>query len=71
MDEERKEVLSLPVVFNSEIAVGNVWISPHLHAVLKEHNVLLLKPFLVNFVIIFETVNVVDPATATMIAQLR
>ena len=44
-EEDQKKVLSLPVVFNSEIAVGQGWTSPELYELLKEHDVLLLKNF--------------------------
>ena len=70
-DEDQKKVLLLPVVFNSEIAVGQGWISPELYELLKEHDVLLLKCFLVNFVTTFAMINIVDPVAAMMIAQIR
>ena len=70
-DEDRKKVLSTPVLYNSEIKLDKVWTSPHLHSVLSDNNVLLLKPFLDNFVMIFDMIKIVDPATATMVAQLR
>ena len=70
-NDAKRRVLALPVVFNTEIIVINVWDSPQLHDTLKEHDVLLLKPFLVNFVTIFSTINAIDPLLATMIACLR
>ena len=60
-EETKTRVLALPVLFNSEIILARVWDSPLLHETLKEHDVLLLKPFLVNFVTIFSTINAVDP----------
>ena len=69
--DSKKKVLTLPVVFNSEMTRDTVWKSPQLYDTLKEHDVLLLKPFLVNFVTIFSMIKTVDPEMATMIAQLR
>ena len=69
--EEKEKVLSVPVVFNSEMAVGNSWKQPQLYELLQEHGVLLLKPFLVNFQMVFSMMNIVDPITAKLIAQIR
>ena len=69
--EGKERVLSIPVVFNSEMAVGMGWKQPQLYELLKDQGVLLLKPFLVNFPTIFSMMNIVDPITATLIVQLR
>ena len=69
-DEDKTRVLSLPVVFNSEMAVGTGWIHPQLHELLQEQGVLLLKPFLLHFPTVFAMMNIVDPITAIFIAQL-
>ena len=69
--DDDKRVLSIPVTFNSEIPVQDCSNCLDLHELLKEHNVLSLHTFVVNFVHIFSSVQVVDPTIATKIAQLQ
>ena len=69
--ESKARVLALPVVFNTEMTMNHVWDSPQLHATLKEHDVLLMKPFLTKFVTLFANIKQTDPALATKVARLR
>ena len=70
-DMDRSRALSLPIIYKSAVVADQAWTSWQVHNTLQEHNLLLLEPFLVHFVTIFQMIRIVDPAMAGLIAQLR